>query len=59
MLPMETQAANPNKQDLHVSEMDAEDVKKKRYFPVWGHLNIQPHIDTHLHKCNLKSNKNM
>lgn len=25
---METQAANPNKQDLHVSEMDAEDVEK-------------------------------
>lgn len=35
MLPVETQAANPNKHDLHVSEMDAEDVIKKYiYFPV-------------------------
>lgn len=41
MLPMETQAANPNKQDLHVSEMDAEDVKKKT-----NNIDICPFEDT-------------
>lgn len=56
MLPMETQAANPNKQDLHVSEMDAEDVKKKKIFSC---LRTPEYSTSHLHKYNLKSSINI